>query len=918
VPMLRRLLPALLLTIALPACSAPPDSTTAPEIDPAPGDALAGLDGSNGAAETDGSGSAGRDCTDDALEDDDDALSANPLAGPTRIDDLVSCEADEDHFELVLLDGDVLTAQALFAHAEGNIDLELRNVLGTPLATSASTTSDESVTWTAIGNQTVRLVVWLTADLGAVAGSGYSLDVSVTNGAVCVDDALEDDDDAATATPLPGAGLFGGGVACDADFDFYEISLIAGDELTLDTLFDHAEGDINVVLQDASGGTIDTGTSASDHERVAHIAAGAEQVFFRVELFADTGSWPGNEYDLDVAIENWTVCQVDPSEDDDTPATANVLTTPGLYEFLSACDGDPDWFEIDLFAGETLTLDVLFQQSFGDLDIELQDLAGGTLATGTSSDDDESVSWTATIDETVRLRVDLIADLGWYLGNRYALVVTVTDPATCRDDAREEDDDATSATFLPDRASYPGGVVCPSDVDWFELQLFAGEVLSLATTFVHAEGDIDVELYDSAGGLLDASATADDVETVGYATASDELVRLRVELVADSGSAAGNSYVVDVGVMNLDVCVPDVEEDNDTPAMAAILPGAGYFGPLTACDTDEDWFEFDLEAAQAVSIDLFFEHAEGDIDVELKDVLGNTLAVGDSTTDNELIQYGAVSPQTVRAVVTLVGDAGIAPGNSYDFVLTTLETFTCVDDAMEDNDGSLQAVLWSAPGLYEDLVACSSDWDWFEYDLDANETATFDVLFAHADGDIDVELQDELGNVLTSSASATDDEQVSWTAVGDQKLFLIVDLTADQGFNPGNAYSVELTVGSPYDCVDDVEEDNDTAMTATTIAGPGALTGLVSCQDDTDWFEIDLLDGQTLTIDAFFAHAEGNVELVLKDVAGTWLVWSFSLTDDEQVVWTAAGDQTVRLQVDITEDWGLVGGSAYDLDVTIE
>lgn len=76
----------------------------------------------------------------------------------------------------------------------------------------------------------------------------------------------------------------------------------------------------------------------------------------------------------------------------------------GSYPLEICPNGDDDWFNFDLDAGETIDITVTFTDSLGDLDIVLSD--GSTeLATSAGVTDVESVSYTATSAQSVQLRV---------------------------------------------------------------------------------------------------------------------------------------------------------------------------------------------------------------------------------------------------------------------------------------------------------------------------------------------------------------------------------------------------------------------------------------------------------------------------------------------------------------------------------
>ena len=127
-------------------------------------------------------------------------------------------------------------------------------------------------------------------------------DDSVPSGS-CVDDAWEDNDSVATPSLL-GPGTRSGLHACDGDEDYFSISLAAGDELTVNVLFSHVEGDIDAQLQNSAGSVVlESAYSTNDNETLGpYVAAFGGVVVLRVHLYSDAGGIEGNPYDLDVSI----------------------------------------------------------------------------------------------------------------------------------------------------------------------------------------------------------------------------------------------------------------------------------------------------------------------------------------------------------------------------------------------------------------------------------------------------------------------------------------------------------------------------------------------------------------------------------------------------------------------------------------
>jgi len=138
--------------------------------------------------------------------------------------------------------------------------------------------------------------VFLYADRGTVPGASYNL--SVTRRAVCPADAFEENDTQATQKPII-TGFRNGLSACDADDDYYRVTLAANQAITVNVAFPHAEGDIDLYLLDSSGVTQRSSVSVDDDESVTFTPTAAGNYTIRVRLYGDLGARPGNFYTMD-------------------------------------------------------------------------------------------------------------------------------------------------------------------------------------------------------------------------------------------------------------------------------------------------------------------------------------------------------------------------------------------------------------------------------------------------------------------------------------------------------------------------------------------------------------------------------------------------------------------------------------------
>jgi hypothetical protein len=212
-----------------------------------------------------------------------------------------------------------------------------------------------------------------------------SIDCSDPGGQICEDDGREDNDtpEQAVSRPALPAGSHDL-VSCPAsvgtgdDEDWFEIEVTADTTLEIE-LAGGDVSDLDLQLLDQDGGLLDSSMSLTSEELVtACVPAGSYMA--RVFAFGPQR----NPYSLSVTRTPGScaaTCEVDENEDDDGPAQARateIFPDPFVSTTQSICAGDDDWYEVEMFNGELLVVDLTFEQTSGqeDLDIHLHDDAG--------------------------------------------------------------------------------------------------------------------------------------------------------------------------------------------------------------------------------------------------------------------------------------------------------------------------------------------------------------------------------------------------------------------------------------------------------------------------------------------------------------------------------------------------------------
>ncbi|MAO84371.1 MAG: hypothetical protein CMH50_10900 [Myxococcales bacterium] len=320
----------------------------------------------------------GQPCEDDLLEPNNEREEPQPLQAGTQ-NNLSLCQFDVDYYSVSLAAGEALEYTARFNAQQGDLDLRLINSDDQVLTVSRNVGSDEERLYHRAAGPEDLLIEVRTADRQSMT---YSHDVVIHGPFLCEPDANEANDTAETATETnPDQGARQGLSLCAGDVDWYRIGLAAGQRLYATTNFEASELNVDVRFYDRSGTTplgADWGLGGL-HEAVFQ-ADEQTQVLARVHS-ADDGL---GLYRLDFQVDPAFHCRPDPAEPNNNPETAAPL--PFDQSFVGgACDGDDDWFRLDVNQGDRVRLLLQFHAVDGDLDLGLRSTDRTTLIT--SSED---------------------------------------------------------------------------------------------------------------------------------------------------------------------------------------------------------------------------------------------------------------------------------------------------------------------------------------------------------------------------------------------------------------------------------------------------------------------------------------------------------------------------------------------------
>ncbi len=217
--------------------------------------------------------------------------------------------------------------------------------------------------------------------------------------------------------------------------------------------------------------------------------------------------------------------------DDATPIEAGTFAG-------NICEFDLDYFAIDVEAGtEVVALLDGFISEDGDLDLSIRDDSDQELATSAGTENSEFLVWCAAESGTLMLRVEGYLEAQ----NPYELSVLTDAAACCPDDEGEPD------SRLNPRIINPGdpveGTICPGNDDFFAFDVTAPSTIGILLVSDTGLTDLDIELLNEAGVVVDESATLSD-EVIEYEAQEPGIYTLRIFGFEDDGG----DYVGEVAV----------------------------------------------------------------------------------------------------------------------------------------------------------------------------------------------------------------------------------------------------------------------------------------------------------------------------------------------------------------------------------
>ncbi|MHA2398996.1 MAG: PPC domain-containing protein [Promethearchaeota archaeon] len=775
----------------------------------------------------------------------------------------LGAQYDDDWFKIQVSPGEErLVVFLLFKHIEGDIDIEIYNNSLAFIGGNYSITDDEFIDIIVPVAGQYYIKVYL-----GNAGNAYNLLWDDMN-PLALDDVFEENDDPGTAfnismyqnmwlSSINELGI-------QSDDDWFEIYINPGFEhLRVHCIFNNDSGNIDLDLYTSSMAMVANSWLSGNHEIIDTVLPSNETYFIRVHY----GNG-GNVYDL-----LWQSLPTEDSyEENDNWTTAYDLA-PWAASWLPFGPGilnDEDWFRIYLDPGEErIIADLTFNHLAGNIDMELFDWNFAYITGSHSLDNNEYLDVNVGSNGTYYLR---IYSPDPYTGNVYDLWWEDLTP-TGGDDWMEENDDFWSSKWVNPNY-YSNLMINETDEDWFHIFLNPGDVIDIAIYFNHMEGDLELVLYDPTYIQRMDSLSSNDDEYITYMADMSGDWRIQVY------HAAGDTKVY----YDLDIWLnagDDWAEENDDFWSSRYVDPM-YHSGLKLVGSDEDWFHIYLNSGDTLHVDLFFNHFEGDLELELFD----------PSYINRMGSYSGDDDEFITFTADMSGDWRIrvfhAFGNSsvyYDLKIWLEDMPSTGDDGMEENDGFWDAWLLD-PNYFPNLRVVKTDEDWFQLYLNDGDVVDVSIFFNKFEGNLDLELYDPSYNLRDGSYSNTNYESVIYTAdvSGDWRI-RVYHAVGDSEVK----YDMNIWIkDDAYEYNDDLSvfQDNKNHPSILVEFERKWLSNIngLAVQENYDWYVIDVTPGfRHLQVNVLFNHSMGNIDLTIYDKSGSIITGNYSMSDDEYI-----------------------------------
>jgi len=199
----------------------------------------------------------------------------------------------------------------------------------------------------------------------------------------------------------------------------------------------------------------------------------------------------------------------DPFEPNNSAPQAFLLEA-GTYDTPSITTGDEDWFTFAPPTGAMVRVSISFDGSLGDLNMTMY-RGGVEVDTATNSSADEE-----TVDSSYDGVEPITVQIYGVDGGKgaYTLEVEFDGGIDMGPPCNPDNNELEEAVRVGNAGTYNELSICSDDaIDWYRISATVGAG-TVRIEFSHTAGDLDMELYNSSGSILETGHSTTDNEEV--------------------------------------------------------------------------------------------------------------------------------------------------------------------------------------------------------------------------------------------------------------------------------------------------------------------------------------------------------------------------------------------------------------------
>jgi hypothetical protein len=200
----------------------------------------------------------------------------------------------------------------------------------------------------------------------------------------------------------------------------------------------------------------------------------------------------------------------------------------------------------------------------------------------------------------------------------------------------------------------------------------------------------------------------------------------------------------------------------------------------------------------------------------------------------------------------------------------------------QDASDERQGAWHLGPGTYHGFLKDNDDYDWYSFEADKGQIISLKLVPQTGDFDLYLYKSDSGSSVAHSNHGTGQEEAIQYVAGQSGPWYIKVKRSSGEG-----EYDLTIEVQNQNDAGSG-QDASDERQGAWPLK-PGTYSGFLKRADDYDWYEIKLMEGQSLSVDLTVPQAADFDLYLYKSDSGSSVAHSNHGTGQEEAIQYVAG-----------------------------